>query len=196
MTRLNELFKELLKIENELLEELQKNKDKYYYEIIKKKVLFQKNVRIKNRKLAKGIIRYLLDVKPVYFLTAPLIISLFIPAVILDISVTLYQSICFPVYKIPRVKRSEYILIDRQYLDYLNILEKFNCVYCGYFNGLMGYVSEVASRTEQHFCPIKHAHKLKTMHSRYEKFIDYGDAEKYRKKLKEVRNNFRDIKKE
>ncbi|MBW2100910.1 MAG: hypothetical protein JRG68_09200, partial [Deltaproteobacteria bacterium] len=102
--------------------------------------------------------------------------------------------ICFPVYGIPKVKRSDYIIIDRHYLEYLNIIEKINCVFCGYFTGLIGFVQEVAARTEQYWCPIKHAHKTKTIHSRYNNFfIDYGNGDRYQEKLKEIRKSFDDI---
>ena len=61
-----------------------------------------------------------------------------------------------------QVKRSEYVIIDRNHLSYLNLIEAFNCVYCGYANGVIAYVREIASRTEQHWCPIKHALRIPT----------------------------------
>jgi hypothetical protein len=68
---------------------------------------------------------------PKHLLTAPVIYTLIIPGLLLDLFVTLYQWICFPVYKITKVKRGDHIVIDRQYLRYLNLIEKINCVYCG-----------------------------------------------------------------
>jgi hypothetical protein len=97
------------------------------------------------------------------------------------------------VYKIPDVRRSDYIVIDRQSLRYLNPIEKINCVYCGYFTGLISYVQEIAARTEQYWCPIKHARKLGSIHSRYYKFVDYGDHLDYQKRLAELREDFSDI---
>ena len=41
-------------------------------------------------------------------------------------------------------------------------------------------ITEIAARTEQYFCPIKHAHRLAQTHSRYGKFLPYGDARAYR----------------
>ena len=64
--------------------------------------------------------------------------------------------------------------MDRRKLAYLNSIEKFNCVYCEYVNGLIAYVQEIAGRTEQYWCPIKHAMRVKSMHSRYRHFLDYG----------------------
>jgi len=107
--------------------------------------------------------------------------------------VSLFQLICFPVYSIPRVRRSDYFIIDRQYLSYLNIIEKINCSYCGYFTGLIGYVQEIAARTEQYWCPIKHAHRGGVLHSRYVNFVDYGDAKGFREKLSVIRKAFDDL---
>jgi len=119
-----------------------------------------------------------------------------VPALFMDLSVTVFQQTCFRIYGIPRVKRRRYIVIDRHSLAYLNIIEKFNCMYCGYFNGLVAYVQEVAARTEQFWCPIKHARRLAAMHSRYGKFLEYGDAEGYRRHLEEVRRAFSDLEKD
>lgn len=70
-------------------------------------------------------------------------------------------------------------MIDRHHLAYLNSIEKLNCVYCGYANGLLAYAREIVARTEQYWCPIKHAHKLLGTHDRYARFVDYGDAEDF-----------------
>lgn len=105
----------------------------------------------------------------------------------LDFFIFFYQRICFPVYGIPFVKRNDYISLDRHRLGYLNFVEKVNCDYCGYFNGLIAYSREVASRTEQYFCPIRHAARTKGVHSRYADFFAYGDATAYQKKLNELR---------
>ena len=60
-------------------------------------------------------------------------------------------------------------------------LEKLNCAYCSYANCLIAYVREIAARTEQYWCPIKHARRVIGSHPRYLKFDDYGDAEGFRK---------------
>ena len=100
----------------------------------------------------------------------------------------------FPAYGVPKVRRRDYVVMDRNKLRYLNFMERFNCVYCEYVNGLIAYVQEIAGRTEQYWCPIKHALRLKTMHSRYPHFLDYGDAEAYRKHIEQVRRDFEDLK--
>lgn len=49
-------------------------------------------------------------------------------------------------------------------LSYLNAIEKLNCVYCGYGNGVIAYGREIIARTEQFWCPIKHASKAAGEH--------------------------------
>ena len=44
---------------------------------------------------------------------------------------SVYQGVCFPIYGIPKVRRRDYILLDRRHLAYLNWVEKLNCEYCG-----------------------------------------------------------------
>jgi len=78
----------------------------------------------------------------------------------MDLCVTLYQAFCFPIYRIAKVRRANYIVLDRQHLEYLNLIEKFHCTYCGYASGLVAYVYEIVARTEEYFCPIKHARRI------------------------------------
>ncbi len=130
---------------------------------------------------------YLLGARPAMILTAPAIYALFIPLLLLDLFVLVYQAVCFPVYGIPRVSRSDYLAFDRGHLAYLNALEKLNCLYCSYANGLLAYVREVASRTEEYWCPIKHARRVLGVHSRYGSFVDYGDADADRHELERLR---------
>jgi hypothetical protein len=81
-------------------------------------------------------------------------------------------------------------VIDRQHLSYLNAIEKFNCMYCSY--GLIAYIREVFSRTEQFWCPIKHARRAVNAHQRTEKFVDYGDVAQYKEQLKILRERLKD----
>ena len=191
--RLQELLTKIKLLEQELLVELQKKEAEYFYEIRNKKVHFQQEVKEKNRRLVKTIRRYLGDADLLTIITTPVIWSCLLPALFMDLVVSIFQLICFPVYSIPKVKRSDYIIIDRQYLSYLNLIEKINCCFCGYFNGLIGYVQEIAARTEQYWCPIKHAHRSKMSHSRYNEFLDYGDGEGFRSKNSAIRHDFSNL---
>jgi hypothetical protein len=102
--------------------------------------------------------------------------------------VSVYQLVCFPVYGIPKVRRVDYFVFDRHHLAYLNAIEKLNCAYCSYANCLIAYVREIAARTEQYWCPIKHARRVIGAHARYATFDDYGNAEGYQKRAAELRD--------
>ena len=195
-TRIAALLDSIRKLEKELLLEIEKKEAEFYYTVIGKKVRFEAGVRKHHRTLVPRLSRYLAEASLLNILTAPFIWFMLIPALFMDLSVTLFQAICFRVYSIPRVKRHRYIVIDRQALAYLNLIEKCNCLYCGYFNGMIAYAREVAARTEQYWCPIKHARRLAAMHSRYGKFLEYGDAEGYRRHLEEIRRDFADLERE
>jgi len=195
MERLQDLIEKIKVLESQLAFEMQKKEEEFFYKIRGKKVQFDENTEQYHKTLATGIHTYLWNANVFNILTSPIIWLCLIPAVLLDLVCTIYQSICFPVNKIPKVRRSDYIVIDRYELKYLNALEKVNCAYCGYFNGLMAYVQEIAGRTEQHYCPIKHARKVSSAHSRYKKFLEFGDADGYRKEREKISRDFEDIEK-
>ena len=148
---------------------------------------FTDEVRAQHRKLKTGLIKYVFGGDLLFLLSAPVTYALIVPLLLLDLFATLHQKVCFPLYGIRQVRRADYIVLDRHRLSYLNGLEKLNCVYCGYGNGVIAYAREIAGRTEQYWCPIKHAKNLRAPHSRYGKFLDYGDAQGYRNKLQELR---------
>jgi hypothetical protein len=116
-------------------------------------------------------------------LTAPVIYAMIVPIVLLDLSMMLYQAICFPVYGIPKVRRRDYLVFDRQHLAYLNAIEKLNCAYCSYANNMIAFVREVAARTEIYWCPVKHARRVLGPHPHYQGFADFGDAKAFRARL-------------
>lgn len=174
--RLHTLAKRLKELEDEIDEELKRGlsekREQFLCDLAAEKV---------------SLLKYIAGAKPLHIFTAPVIYSMIIPAVIMDLFVSVYQFLCFPAYGIEKVKRDEYIIIDRHKLPYLNMLQKLNCVYCGYFNGLIGYVREISSRTEQYWCPIRHSRPPKGVHERYLNFIEYGDGKDIRKAIEELR---------
>jgi hypothetical protein len=124
----------------------------------------------------------------VFALTTPIIYSLLLPFVLLDVWVTLYQWICFPIYRIDTVRRLQFFAVDRHKLPYLNAIEKVNCTFCSYANGAIAYIREVAARTEQYWCPIRHARVVKHPHRRYVRFAPYGNGWRYRQGLRKLRD--------
>ena len=96
-----------------------------------------------------GLVSYVRGGSASTLLSTPFVYSLIIPLALLDAWVTLYQSICFRAWGIARVRRRPFFVIDRHTLSYLNALEKLNCSFCSYANGVFAYAREVGARTEQ-----------------------------------------------
>ena len=185
--RLEEILGKIEALEEELKTEIEARRSQFSYKVEGARAVFEAQVAASHRKMKVGLLRWLVKSRPLHMVTSPFIYALIVPLALTDLFVSLYQAVCFPVYRIPKVKREKYIVVDRHRLEYLNTLEKINCVYCGYSNGLLAYVREIASRTEQYWCPIKHARKSEGTHSRYPRFIDYGDPEAYAARLKRLR---------
>jgi hypothetical protein len=157
------------------------------------KAKFEEAALSRHHELKLSLPAYILHSRFLVLVSAPVIYLGFVPFFVLDLFLTIYQGVCFPIYGIPKVRRADYVVFDRAQLKYLNLLERFNCFYCSYGNGLSAFLAEVAARTEQHWCPIKHARRLRSPHSRYAHFFDYGDAEQYRRQVETVRNDFVDV---
>ncbi|WP_417807435.1 hypothetical protein [Thioclava sp.] len=189
--KLDRLHEKLNEIEEEIEAEWATRRDAMAYRLDHNRVVFEQSAREAQRRARVNLWIFLKRTRPMVVLTAPVIYSLIIPFVLLDLFVTIYQAICFPIYHIAKVKRADHIAIDRQHLAYLNALQKLNCVYCGYGNGVLSYVREVAARTEQFWCPIKHARRLEGQHGRYGDFVDYGDAEAFNRQTVRLRNALR-----
>ena len=177
--RVQELIEQIHHLQDELRTVLQEQEEKLSYKIEGSRVKFDEAVHATHARLKTGLLTWLRHSRPQSILSAPFVYGMIVPIALLDISLTFYQIICFRLYGIPRVKRSEFIIIDRHHLAYLNVIEKLNCMYCGYGNGVMSYAREITSRTEQYWCPIKHALKINDAHPRYENFLNYGDATDY-----------------
>lgn len=176
-------------LEEELEKEVEKGRSLYGPTLKENVAEFQQDVLARHRRLKMGLIQFFKETPALNFLTSPVIYSLVAPLALLDIWVTVYQHICFRAYGISRVRRSDYVIIDRHHLTYLNLIEAINCAFCGYANGVISYAREIASRTEQHWCPIKHALRIRDPHPRYVKFLEFGDAKGYRTRLEEYRKN-------
>lgn len=190
---LESLLERMHDLEKEVLREIQKKEQDFFYEVRRGKVRFTEEARARHKRLVMRFTAYIRGSRFWTVATTPVIWSCLIPIAFIDLVMSVYQAICFPIYGIPKVKRRDYILLDRHRLAYLNWAEKLNCQYCGYANGVLACASEIAARTEQYWCPIKHALRMKSVHSRHRFFFDYGDAEHYRQQIETVRRSFEDI---
>lgn len=183
-----EIYSEIQKLEQQLERYLRTLGDKFKYTIVNGKVQFEQAIIKAHRQYKISLLRYIFRGQLLSVVTAPVIYAMIIPLAFLDLTLTIYQQICFRAYGIGRVSRKRYIVLDRHQLAYLNGIQKLNCVYCGYGNGLIAYAREILARTEQYWCPIKHAKRVAGSHPRYYKFSHYGDAENYTTRLRELRD--------
>jgi hypothetical protein len=181
----------LREAEQDLAREVEEQEQRWHYRVHRGRVWFDKERRKAHRRLKQSVPAYIREGSVLSLLSAPVIYSLLLPFALLDAWVTIYQWVCFPIYGIARVPRRDYFVIDRHRLAYLNAIEKINCTFCSYANGVIAYVREVAACTEQYWCPIKHAQAIPTPHVRYHLFFDYGNAEGYRRELLALRQTLR-----
>lgn len=185
--RIRDLFNQMAALEEELGHALRQQENNLLFEIKGKHVEFEHSIKEAHRRLKSGFFHWLLTNRPQNLITGPIIYSMIIPLVVLDLFVSFYQVTCFPIYRVTKVKRGDYIVFDCQHLEYLNFIEKFHCTYCAYGAGLIAYVGEIVARTEEYFCPIKHARKLLGVHRHYARFLEYGDAAAYEARLEAFR---------
>ena len=185
--RVRELLAQIAALDDELRAALHEQESRVFFQIKGKRVEFEQSVKEAHRKLKTGFFRWLVTDRPQNMITGPIIYSMIIPLALVDLCVSFYQATCFPIYGIEKVRRGDYIVLDRQHLEYLNFFQKFHCSYCAYGAGLIAYIGEIIARTEQYFCPIKHARKVLGTHARYAQFLDYGNAADYDSKLEEFR---------
>jgi hypothetical protein len=184
--RLEELLARIHTLQDELEVEYGRRRE----ELFRKREALAGEFLRQQRRYKVNLLRFVAHSRPLVLLTSPLIYLGWVPFLLMDAFVTLYQAICFPVYRIPRVRRRDYLVFDRAGLPYLNLLEKFNCFYCSYGNGVAAYTREVASRTEQYWCPIKHARRVLDAHERYPDFFEHGDAETFRTRQEQLRRQY------
>ena len=185
--KIKSLLDQITELEDELRETMREQESSVLFKIKGKRIEFEQSIKQKHRELKMGIFRWFVAYRPQNLITGPIIYGMIIPLLVMDFFVSLYQLSCFPIYGITKVRRSDFIVYDRHQLEYLNIIEKFHCTYCAYGTGLVAYMNEILARTEQYFCPIKHARKIIGTHKRYQRFLSYGEAHDYEARLEEYR---------
>ena len=117
-----------------------------------------------------------------HLFSAPFIYIMIFPLAVLDIFIEVYKQLCFRLYGIELIRRKNYIRIDRHKLDYLNFIEKINCAYCGYANGLLNYSVAIAGATEKYWCGIKHKKYNGFVEPKHHKnFLKYGDKNSFKR---------------
>lgn len=185
--KISDLVRRIKALELELQAELDQAGTQIRYRLVNRKIHFEHEALLLQRRFKINLFRYALFPRPRHVLTAPFVYALLPSLLLLDLLASLYHAVCFPLLGIPKVRRRDYFAYDRHHLAYLNLLEMVNCVYCSYGNGLLAYLTEVVARTEQYWCPIKHARRALGTHTRYQMFTEYGDAEGFRRELERLR---------
>lgn len=187
---LGRLQKLQAELETEIEQLLKEKRRQFHYTLEQGRVRFEKGFKALQRQQRMGLWRYLRGARLGHVLSAPIIYSLILPLVLLDLMISVYQHTCFRIYGIPRVRRADYLRVDRLQLSYLNAIEKLHCLYCSYGNGVVEYCREISARTEQYWCPIKNARRTPDPHHRVERFFDYGDADAYKQRLDSLRRQW------
>lgn len=190
---IQEILTKIETLNNDLREEYDRLLEKYGFSFNEKKVIFLEEYRHRNKKLKSPFWRPITSTNLRQILAIPFILGMIFPAIVLDIGITIYQAIAFSLYRIPKVKRSDYIIYERRFLDYLNLQHKLQCLYCSYVNGLFAYSVEIAARTERYWCPLKAAHKPHFSHGWYKDFADYGNPEDWKEKFHDEERAFKDV---
>jgi len=180
---IKDLQTQILALQEQLAQKYAERRQKqFHYKTSGRKVVFDTEVRRRHVKQRTGVIAYLKKLSWKTYLTGPVVYFMIVPFAFLDLCVTLFQTLCFWAWGIPRAKRSDYVFIDRHQLAYLNRPEKLFCVFCGYANGVTAFTREVAGRAEKYWCPIKHACKVYQEHQYYKDFTEFGDADAWHSK--------------
>lgn len=173
-----------------MFHDLKKDYDNRIQALFQKKDLIAEAIRKKwqLREWKVGIWKTIFPIPLRFLLSAPFIYGMIVPGVALHLAIEIYQNVCFRLYGIPLVRRKDYFIFDQHILGYLNSIEKLNCLYCSYFNGLIAFTKEIAGRTERYWCPIKHGKRVVDPHSQYWRFFDYLDGKSYREKRRTLRD--------
>ncbi|HBI33784.1 MAG TPA: hypothetical protein DEA43_03160 [Candidatus Moranbacteria bacterium] len=182
-SKIKNILERMDSLNESLRKEYARLSKKYGFLIKQKRIVFSARIRKRNRKFRIPAWKYVIPKSILHLLAMPFIYMMIVPAVILDVFITVYHWAVFPLCGIPKVKRNEYIIYDRRFLDYLNVIQKVHCLYCSYVNGLFAYCLEISARTERYWCPIKAAQKPNGYHNWYKDFADYGSPEEWNRKF-------------
>lgn len=127
--KLDSLLEQMRLLEREVWGGMKRKEQESFYEVSQGKVRFTAEALARHMKLSKRFASYIRGSSFRVLATTPVIWACLIPVALIDLAMTVYQAICFPIYGIPKVNRHDYIMLDRRRLVYLNWTEKLNCEY-------------------------------------------------------------------
>ena len=166
--QIDALSEKIRALEGELDAELAKRRAELRIGLEHGRIAFEEELLRRHRELRQKLLPYLLGANPLVLLTAPVIYAGIVPFLLLDLFVSVFQAVCFPIYGIAKVKRADYLVFDRHHLAYLNALEKLNCAYCSYANGIIAFTREIAGAhrailVPDQACAPRHRHAMRAM---------------------------------
>src|SRR3979409_1902442 len=112
MPRMFDVLDPIRQLETELEQEIAAAQKQWHYRIDAGRVRFEEAVHRRHKALKQSVAQFLRESSIPSVLTGPVIWSVVLPFLLLDLWVSLYQRICFPIYGIDRVRRSDYIAMD------------------------------------------------------------------------------------
>lgn len=114
------LMRTIQALESEIEVEVAKRRAELRFGLERGKIAFEEEVRRRHKELKVALGVYVLNARPLVALTAPLIYGLIVPIALLDLSVMLFQAICFRAYdragpaaRLPRLRSSPFVLSQR-----------------------------------------------------------------------------------
>lgn len=175
--RIAKILESIDNLKKDLYKEYESLALKYDFFVRNKKVIFSNKIKEYQKSKKTNLFKYVFTANLRNVISVPFIYSLIFPVVILDLFLTMYIFTAFPLYWIPRPARKDFFIYDRRFLKYLNLLQKFNCLYCSYVNWLFAYAVDIWARTEQYWCPIKHALNNELVHKYAKEYADFWDVD-------------------
>lgn len=115
-SKINEILKRMDELKSQLQTEYESLMERYDYAIENRKIVFSEKAKGLQKNLRESIPHYLLSAEIRNILSAPFIYAMIVPAVVLDLFLTMFQHTAFPLYGIEKVKRSDHIVFDRRFL--------------------------------------------------------------------------------
>ncbi len=112
--RIRHILEQIKVLEDEIQSELNKKGSRWYYQIQGRRIEFERTIREKHRNVKLGILHWFLTVRPLNYLTAPIIYGLFVPMLLFD-----FLS-CFtnlPASRFMALQKLSVLIISRLIID-------------------------------------------------------------------------------
>src|SRR2546423_588072 len=114
--KLDTLLAEIRELEREMVGEARKKELDFCYKLHEKTVEFPGEAEPRHDALRLGIPDYVLHSRFLVLISSPVIWLCVVPIALADLVGSIYQAVCFPIYGIPKVVRSDYLAFDRHHL--------------------------------------------------------------------------------